>query len=241
MAVGEVTAFPGTPLGTIRESCSSWGSPRSTENLASLSAYQQDESIGSHARATDIALQQSDSMQGEPRADKPFKLPHKRQTDHAVDEQRAEGTFQADSERQSLNKVEGQTANFKGAFQADSERQAGHEVRGKEAEAVGSLQSPCDSVSEVAESLVLDNDLERHASSSAASVISEVMPEADGAVQAVSSADASGELFLSAAIYFLQYAACNMSPAVCFLQYVSCMHNLIGVGLIAESIRLREF
>lgn len=226
MAVGEVTAFPGTPLGTIRESCSSWGSPRSTENLASLSAYQQDEqtaSIGSHARATDTALQQSDSVQGALRADDTFRPPHIRQTDHAVEGQGTEGTFQADSERQSTPKVEGQTV--KGAFQADSERQAGHEVEGKEAEADGSLQSPCDSslqspcdsVSEVAESLVLGHDLEHHASSSAASVISEVMPEADGAVQAVSSADASGELFLSAAIYFLQYAACNMFPAVCLV------------------------
>ena len=189
MAVGVVTAFPGTPLGTIRESSSSWGSPKSTENVDSLPGCKGDKQtalIGHHARATDIPFQQ-----GEHRADGAFRLLTERQADHAVKGQRAEHAFEADSERQSPHKIEGQRV--EGAFQAESNRQAGHEVEGKEVEAAGSLQSSCDSISEVAEML----DCKRHASSSAASVISEVMPEANGAVQAVSSADASGELFQS--------------------------------------------
>ena len=226
MAVGVVAAFPGTPLRTIRESSSSWGSPRSTANPGSLPACQEDEqkaSIGSHAKATDTALQLSDPLQGEPRADDTFQLAHKRQAGHAVKGQRAEGTFQADSERQSSHEVEGQRA--KGFFQADSERQAGNEVKGKEAEAAGSLQSPCDSVSEVAESLVLSHGVERQASSSAASVMSEVMSEADSAVQAVLSADASGELFGSAAICLLQaYTGWCSGLGSCEHQARSCLH-----------------
>lgn len=218
MDVGVVTAFPGTPLGTIRESTSSWGSPRSTEIANFLPACKGDKQtarIGNHARATDVPFQQGVPLQGEHRADDAFRPLTERQADHAFEGQRAERTFQADSGRQSPHKVEGQRA--EGAFQAESNRQADHEVKGKGVEAAGSQQASCDSVSEVAESA----DLDRAASSSAASVISEVMPEADSAVQPGLSADASSELFSSKATRF------------------SCMHKLIGPGLAAVSIRLR--
>ena len=145
MIVGGVTAFPGTPLGTIRESSSSWGSPGATENPASLSTCKEDDQvvlIGSCAPAPDVLLQQGGQLQGQPSSE--------------------------------------------GAFQLSSERQTCHEVEGKEAEAAGNLQSPFDSASDVAESPLLGSVLNRHGSSSAASVISEVMSEADGAVQAVS-------------------------------------------------------
>ena len=198
MAVGVMTAIPGTPLGTIRESSSSWGSPRSTENPVSLPPCKENEqtaSIGGYARANEIPIQQGGPLQGEHRADGAPRLLPERQTGHAIKGQRVGGTFQADSERPAGPEFEGQRA--KDAFQTEFERQAGHEVEGKKSEAAGSLQSPCDSASEVAESLLLSYDLERHGSSSAASVISEVVPEAGGDVQAISAADASGELFSS--------------------------------------------
>ena len=223
MAVGVVTAFPGTPLGTIRESSSSFGSPRSKEYPASLPACKEDEqtaSIGSHARAADIPFQQGGPLQGEHRADGALQLPPDRQTGHAVKGQRAGGTFQADSERQAGHVFEGQRA--EDAFQAECERQAGHEAEWKESEAAGSLQSPCDNVSEVAESLLLSHDLQRHGSSSAASVISEVLPEADGAVQAISSAGASGELFSSTTILLLHTQTVYVRAWSCKHQAHSC-------------------
>lgn len=173
VAAGVVAAFPGTPLGTIRESSSSWGSPRSTEHPVSLPTCQGEEQaavVGSGAGETDKPLWQAGPLNGEHKAKSAFHLHAERQTSQEVGGQRAEL-----------------------AFQADGERQAGHRVAGQEAEAAGSLQSPFDSVSEVAESLAL----EHYGSSSAVSVNSEVISEADAATQAVWSADASGKLLFS--------------------------------------------
>lgn len=187
MAAGVVTAFPGTPLGTIRESSSSWGSPGSTENPAPLPPHKGAEQaavVGSCTGETDRPLWQGGPLEEEHRAEGSLLLLHERQTGQEVEGQRAEVACQSDVERQRGHKAEGQRA--ESAVQADYERQAG-----QEAEIAGSLQSPFDSVSEVAESLVL----EHYGCGSAVSVNSEVMSEADAVTQArVWSAEASGEL-----------------------------------------------
>ncbi|KAL3131608.1 hypothetical protein ABBQ38_007905 [Trebouxia sp. C0009 RCD-2024] len=93
MIVGVVTAFPGTPLGTIRESSSSWGSPRSTENPASLPTCKGDGMLlVSDSCASDTPPKEGAPMHREQRGEGAVQLSFSHEA-HKKEEQEACGSL----------------------------------------------------------------------------------------------------------------------------------------------------
>ena len=98
-------------------------------------------------------------------------------------------------EADTLLQYEGQLQKAENAFQPEPERETGKAAQSQKAGGSPGLQSPSDTGSEAAESVALGSDLERQASSTVESVISEVVSEAG--VHPVLLGAVSGKLPLS--------------------------------------------